>query len=117
MAEIIPTFQKNSSKFRQDLILGTVSVTLVFNWNTRVGAWFIDLSTDTCELKSKKLVANWPLIRRNRASFPCLTGDIVALKTDLEAGGEITYDNLNNGWTLFYLDRFELAEWEIENGV
>lgn len=117
MRLIIPTFQKNSSKFRQDIILGTALITLIFNWNTRAGAWFIDLKTDTCGLKSKKLVANWPLIRRNRSSFKCLTGDLIALKTDLKAGDEITYDNLNNGWTLYYLDRFELAQWEIDNGV
>lgn len=114
---IIPTFQKKSSKFRQDIILGNASLTLVCNWSIRSNAWFIDLFNDTCELKSKKLVANWPLIRRNRASFPCLTGDIIAIKTDFDAGGEITYDNLNDGWALYYLDQFELVEWETANGV
>lgn len=114
---IIPTFQNKSSKFRQDIILNTISVTLTFQWNARAGYWFVSITDGTYELLSKKLVANWPLLRRSRASFPTLTGDIIVLKTDQEAEGELTYDNLNNGWTLYYLDKFELVQWEISNGV
>ena len=117
MAEIIPTFQNKSSKLRQDLILDTISVTLIMEWNIRVNAWFVYISDGTYELKSKKLTGNWPLLKRNRASFPTLSGDIIAIKTDTEAAGELTYLNLNDGWTLFYLNRFELLEWELANGV
>jgi len=117
MAVIIPTFQNKSSKFRQDIILGGISVTLIFQWNTRSGHWFVSISDGIHELKSKKLVGNWALLRRSRASFPTLTGDIIALRTDAEAATEITYDNLNNGWTLYYLTEQEVAEWESINGV
>lgn len=117
MAQLIPVFQDKSSKFRQDVILGTVSVTLSFQWNSRAGAWFVSLNDGTHELLSKKLVGNWPLLRRNRASFPTITGDIIALKMDQDAATEVTYDNLNNGWDLYYITAEELVEWEIINGV
>jgi len=117
MAVIIPTFQNKSSKFRQDIILGDISVTLTFQWNARAGYWFVSLNDETYELKSKKLVGNWALLRRNRASFPTFSGDIIALRTDLEAESEITYDNLNNGWTLYYFTALELENWESFYGI
>lgn len=117
MAVIIPTFQNKSSKFRQDIVLGTTSVTLVFNWNSRAGYWFVSISDGIYELKSRKLVGNWALLRRARAYFPTLTGDILALKTDLEAEPELTFDNLNNGWTLYYLTAAEIENWETFYGL
>lgn len=117
MAVIIPVFQNKSSKFRQDLILENIALTFTMQWNSRAGYWFVSLTDGTTELLSKKLVANWPLLKRNKAIFPLLSGDIIAIKTDLEAENEITYDNLNNGWTLLYIDRFELEEWETFYGI
>lgn len=112
MAEKIPVFQNKSSKFRQDLVVGGISLTMVLRWDTRAGYWFMSINDDNHELLNKKLVANWPIIRRSRASFPTLLGDFFLLKTDLEVGAEVDYDNLGNGWDLFFLDRFETLAWE-----
>ena len=93
----IPTYQDKSSKFVQDIILDDVSVTLTMKWNSRAGYWFVSITDGTYELLNKKLVANWPIFRQSRASFPVLTGSIIALKEDSNGEDEITYDNLNNG--------------------
>lgn len=117
MAIKIPTFQNKSSKFTQDIILGGVSITLSMRWDSRAGYWFVSLSDGTYSITSKKLVAAWPLLKRNRASFPTLSGDLIALKTDEDVEGELTYSNLNNGYTLYYITQLELFTWESANGI
>jgi hypothetical protein len=117
MPQRVPSFQSNSSKFRQDIIIGGVSVTLLLEWNSRSGYWFLSIDDGTYQLENKKVVANWPILRRSRADFPSLSGDFILTQTDLEAASEVNYENLNNGWALFFYDQFELAEWESDNGV
>lgn len=117
MAQRILTFQSLSSKFRQDVILDNVSVTIVLEWNSRAGYWFVTISDGVYTLSKKKLVANWPLLRQSIASFPSLKGSIIALQDDANAANEITYDNLNDGWGFYYITEEELNSWEINNGL
>lgn len=117
MAQVIPTYQDKGSKFSQDVIIGGISVTLTLKWNARAGYWFVSISDGEYEIIGKKLVGNWPLLKQSRALFPNLSGDIIAFQTDTSAEGEITYDNLNNGWTLYYVTDEELESWEDANGI
>lgn len=117
MAQIVQTFQNKSSKFKQDVILDNVAVTLTFEWSVRSGYWFVTITDGTYTLGRKKLIANWPILRQSAALFPTIQGSLIARRTDLEADSEVTYDNLNSGWTLYYYDRFELADWEADNGL
>lgn len=117
MATIVPTFQNKSSKFRQEIILDGLAVTLILEWNSRAGYWFLTITDGIFTLWRKKLVANWPIFRQSRAAFPNLRGSIIALKTDLEAGPEVTYENLNAGWTLYYLTEEEVDQWEVDYGL
>lgn len=115
--QIIPTFQTTSSRFTQDILLGDISVTITLDWNTRAQAWYMSLNDGFDILTSIKLVPNWLLIRQYASSLPNFVGDIYVGRTDTEAGDEITYENLNNGWTLFYVTPEEAEAWENINGV
>lgn len=117
MAIKIPTFQNRSSKFTQVIVLDDVSITLSLSWNTRANYWFLTITDGINVLSSKKIVPNWPILKRNRASFPTLSGDFILLKTDEDVGSEITYDNLNDGYTFYYLTQLEVIEWESANGI
>ena len=39
------------------------------------------------------------------------------LKTDEDAGDVITYDNLNNGYSLVYMTPDEVDQWKDDNGL
>lgn len=115
----IPVFQESSSKFNMSMVLEDLLISLYIYWNSRSNAWYMDI-TDTennLQLIGVKLVPNWLLIRQFRAYMPNLRGDFIVIKTDVTVEDRVTYDNLNNGYTLYFYDRDEAEAWEDENGV
>jgi hypothetical protein len=74
------------------------------------------MSDETDSISGIKLVPNWLLMRQYQAQMPLFKGDLLMVKTDENITGGITYENLNNGWGLFYVTEDEAIDWEIENG-
>jgi hypothetical protein len=74
------------------------------------------MSDETDSISGIKLVPNWLLMRQYQAQMPLFKGDLLMVKTDENITGGITYENLNNGWGLFYVTEDEAVDWEIENG-
>ena len=118
----IPTFQTISSKFLQEIIVANRTLELLVRWISRADAWYMDIKDITeqeiqPEILGIKIVPNWALIRQYRSYLPDLKGDIIAIKTDIEASDDITYNNLNNGWGLFFADFDEVESWEDYYGL
>jgi hypothetical protein len=112
--EKIQTFQTNSSNFLQETILGQRVMTIIITWNSRSEAWYLSLKDeDTAnELDGIKLVPNWLLIRQYHSQLPNFEGDLIIIKTDNDVEERITYNNLGNGWDLFYVTQDEAEQWE-----
>lgn len=113
----IPTFQTTSADFNQEIELGGQLVQLRIVYNIRVGFFFLDFTDQNGNvLYQIKMVPTWPLLSQHRG-FIDFDGDILILKTDAEAGDNVSYDNFGNGWDLFYLSPDELSDWRDENGL
>jgi len=121
MAEKIPVFQEQSADFLQTIEVGGQLIVLRLTWNSRIEFWFIhDFSMSNFpgnDLKNMKLVKTTPIFRPHKALLPNFAGDFIMIKTDQNAGDEITYDNFGNGWDLLYITKAELDQWEVINGV
>lgn len=113
----IPVFQDVSANFTQQIELAGQVVFIQLIWNTRIDSFFLTFTDQNgSEVKSIKLVANWPILER-RKGFIEFDGDLMVRKTDTEVETEITYDNLGNGWDLFYLTEEEINQWKVDNGL
>ena len=114
----IPTYQDKSSKFRQEILLGGRTLELALRWNSRTECWFMDIkdliSSDM--VSAIKVVPNWLLLRMYKSELPELRGDFIAKAVNTEVA-EITYDNLNKDFVLFFLTEAEAFSWEVDNGV
>ncbi len=112
----IPTFQTTSADFLQEIELGGQLVQIRITWNSR-NEFFHMTFTDQNEniLRGIKMVPDWPLMDWHRGSLE-FEGDLIVVKTDEEAGNEITYNNFNNGWDLFYYTIAEVNMWKDDNG-
>lgn len=115
--ENIPTFQDISSKFEQEIILGERIINLNIYWNSRAEAWYMDIIDDEDSLIGIKIVPGWLLLRQFKSFLPNFIGDLIVLKLDQEAENYLTYDNLNNGWDLFYATVSEAEFWEDKYGL
>lgn len=114
----IPTFQSDSSDFRQEIELGSQLVQVHITFNTRIGDGFFFLEfTDQNEnvLKGIKITPNWLLMDWHRGTLE-FVGDLIVRKVDDEAGDLITYDNFGDGWNLTYFTVAEVAAWKTDNG-
>ena len=115
---IIPTFQKLSSSFQQEIVLGNRVLLLKLSWNTRIEAWFLhyeDVQTGAC-IAGLKLVENWLLLRQYKATIPNERGDFIVLRNNTDAP-RITYDNLGTEFILYYVTDAESDAWESNYGV
>lgn len=115
--ENIPTFQDKGSSFEQEILIGDRIVKITLFWNSRSEAWYMsveDVDTED-KLLGIKVVPYWPAIRQFRAYLPNLEGDIMLIPSDVGIEERVTYDNLDNGYSLNYLTEEELETWEDEN--
>jgi len=116
---IIETFQDQSADFVQTIELDGIVISMRLVFNTRSESWYIneyqELDTDK-KLYGIKLVKSYPLIfaMKTRIDLP---GDFMVIKEDESIEDEITYDNLNKGWNLYYMTALEIAAWRLENGI
>lgn len=118
MAVVIPTFQTVSSKFVQEIVLDGQLFTVRIHWNSRAQYWLLSIADNAGHsLEGRRLVPNWPVTQQSHFLIPTLPGEILCLQTTENVEGIITYDNLNNGWNLFYLTRQEFREWEASYGI
>jgi len=113
----IPTFQNKSSNFKQEIQLGDRLVELTIVWNSRSESWYITVVDGEFTLTGIKLVPDWLLLRQYHSFLPELEGDILVSKENLDVEDRITYENLNNGWTLNYITAEEAEQWEDDNGL
>jgi len=114
----IPTYQTKSGKFKQEILLGGRTLNITIKWNVRCGCWFMDLEDvdDGSFLNSIKLVNNWLLLKQYKASIPNLEGDFI-IKPVNTSDEDITYDNLGDGFDLFYATAEEADSWENFYGI
>jgi hypothetical protein len=115
---LIETFQEQSADFTQVIELDDIFVSLRIIFNIRTETWFINeyLELDTSKsLYGVKIVKSFPLLASMKTRID-LPGDFVIVKEDESIEDEITYDNLNAGWNLYYLTQDELYAWGLING-
>jgi len=114
----IPVFQDKSSKFKQEIILGGRLLEIILRWNIRCNCWYMDVAdVETGDaISGLKLVEDWLLIRQYRATVPNFSGDFI-VKNIEGVQTELTYDNLGNGFYLYYVTDDEGDAWEEANGV
>ena len=114
---IIPSFQKTSSDFRQIINLNNQQVRIRLIYKVRAHSFFMDFTdSDNNFLSGLKLVPNWPLLKNHKALLN-FSGDLMVLKSNDSVEKNITYDNLNNGWSFVYLTEDELSSWRTINGL
>jgi hypothetical protein len=116
---LIETFQEQSADFVQVVELDEIIVSLRLTFNVRNETWFINeyLETETEKaLYGIKVTKEFPLIWPLKTQID-LPGDFMVIKRDEDVEDEITYDNFNNGWDLFYLTQEEVNTWFSENGL
>lgn len=113
----IPIFSDQSSIFTMNIELNSISVDLTLTYNIRNERWYISLVTENNSLYYRKLVENFPLVYPHKAIFPELSGDFFVIKNVNKSDNMITYENLGNGWDLFYYDESEMQDWADDNGI
>ncbi len=115
----IPVFQDISSKWKANIVLENLLVDIEIHWNSRSEAFYMDLfdNENDFRLIGVKILPDWLLVRQFRAYMPNLEGDFLVIKTDDTVGDRITYDNLGNGYDLYFVDRDEAEQWEDDNEV
>ncbi len=112
----IPLFQDVSADFTQEIELNGQLIQLRIVYNIRVDFFFLRFTDQLGNpIQGIKIVPNWLLLDSHKG-FVDFDGDLIVIKTDENAGNEITYDNFGNGWDLFYLTPDEAEEWRTENG-
>lgn len=115
----IETFQTQSADFVQVVELDGLIVSLRITFNTRSETWFINeyIELDTGKsLYGIKITKDFPLLWPLKSRID-LSGDFITVRRDDKVDDNITYDNLNNGWDLYYITNDEFVEWKNEHGV
>lgn len=115
----IPTYQDSASNFEQEIILGDRLMIITLVWNSRSEAWYMSIEdSDSGDVVyGIKLLPNWTLIKQYRSSLPNFEGDIILIASDSNVDQRVTYDNLNNGYQLTYVNEEEAEAWEDYYGV
>lgn len=82
-----------------------VSLSIRLLWNNRDGHWFADLESVDGKNNGIRLVTNTPLLaHRNQ----CLKGgDLVVLKKEISLKKPLGFDNLGDGYALYYIEDSE----------
>jgi hypothetical protein len=111
MGQIIQIFQDVSSDHTQVIELDTVTITLRLKYNVRNASWFYSFTTENNEISDIKLVSNFPMLRQHKAIASDIPGDFFVIKTNDNAGDEITYDNLGTDYQLIYATADEVVNW------
>lgn len=114
----IPSFQSVSSNFAQEINLNNQVVQLGIAYNVRNAFYHLNQFSDPDGniLTGIKLTPNHLILNPHKALIN-FDGDLIVLKTDEDAGDVITYDNLNNGYGLFYMTPDEVEQWKVDNGL
>jgi hypothetical protein len=115
----IPTYQDSTSNFEQEIILGGRLMIITLVWNSRSEAWYMTIEdSDSSDIvRGIKLVPNWMLLKQYQAYLPNFKGDIILIASDSDVEERVSYDNLNNGYQLTYVDETEKEAWEDYYGV
>jgi len=116
---LIETFQVQSADFVQTVELDGIFASIRLIFNIRSETWFIneykELDTDKT-LLGVKIINDFPLFLAMKTRID-LPGDFMIIKEDESLTDSIGYDNLNNGYNLYYLTADEVLEWKVENGL
>lgn len=114
----IPAFQSVSANFAQEINLNDQVVQLDITYNTRSDFFHLNKLTDPdgSILTGIKITPNHLVLDFHKALID-FDGDLIVLKTDEDAGDVITYDNLNNGYSLVYMTPDEVDQWKDDNGL
>ncbi len=113
----IPTFQRVSADTRQTIDLDGVRTSLRLVYNTRSGFFHLSVETEGGRVDGVKLVPGYPVLRYKKETLPDLPGDFMVIRSDDSLGGRVEYDDLGNGWDLFYLTSEEYDTWEDVRGL
>lgn len=114
----IPSFQNISSIFSEEINLNDQVVQIDIAYNTRTDFFHLSQFTDSEGnfLNGIKITPNHLILEPHKALMD-FEGDLIVLKFDEDAGDVITYDNLNNGYSLIYLTPDEVDQWKVDNGL
>ncbi len=109
---VVPTFQKNSSKYIIETVLNNEVFRLRFFWNTREEFWYMDImdQNDVNILTNVKLVINYSLLQQYEAIETLPKGDFILW--DVEQNpiiGGVTVDNYGVRYNLLFFTNEELA--------
>lgn len=116
--EAIPIFNDIAPSFSMNISLGNRDVEITCKWNNESEAWYMDFIDSEYEIYGLKIVHNYLLLKNRKNLVPDFVGDLILLKTDdsiLEDRPD--FDNLGNGFDLFYVTSEEAESWEDEYGV
>lgn len=113
----IPTLQQISADTRQQIDLDGVRTALRIVYNTRSGFFYLSAQTEGGRIEGVKLVPGYPVLRYKKSALPDLPGDFIVFKSDDSLGDRIDYNDLGNGWDLFYLTAEEYDTWEDARGL
>ena len=113
----IPTFQRISADASQSIDLDGVRTVLRIVYNTRSRFFYLSARTERGRIDGIKLVPGYPVLRYKRAALPDLPGDFIVVRTDDSLGETIRYNDLGNGWDLFYITAEEYDAWEDARGL
>ena len=109
--------QTQSADFSFEIELNLQLVSLHIQWNSRSEFFHLNFTdTEGSRLTSIKLVPNWALLRNHKALID-FSGDFIILKDDPSLTDTIEYDNLGNGYNMYYLTEEEVSTWESTNGL
>jgi len=112
----IPTFQNTAADFVQEINLGGQLVELRIIFDIRNQSFHLEFTDQNSnQILGIKMVPNWLLLDSHKG-FTDFIGDLLILKTNEDAGDEITFDNLDNGWALNFLTPDEVSVWKTDNG-
>ena len=108
--------QRTTADFSFEIELNVQLVSFRIQWNSRTEFFHMNFTDpDGFEITSLKMIQNWPLLDLHQASLNFL-GDLLILKEDESLGDVIGYEDLGNGYNLYYLTEEEFSSWEAANG-
>jgi hypothetical protein len=101
---------KDTAAWQQRTSLDGIDYILEFNWNGRANSWFLTMfeADGTALLESVKLVSNWPLLQRRRATPNLPPGEFFLFDPTYTISSA-NYEQLGDEIKLFYFDEEELA--------
>jgi len=111
----LPTFQTESSRFSQQIILDNILCNVIMEYNIRNGSWYFSLSLPSFPdqvIRRVKVVSRYLLIGNYKYLLPNLSGDFMVIKTNNSSDSDVNYDNLGSSFNLIYLSGNEVSDWK-----